>query len=212
MTSADPIAPGDDDVLVVVDVQNDFVTGALAIPDAEAIIEPINRLGARFRHVVLTQDWHPPGHVSFASAHAGAKPGDIVQAAYGAQKVFADHCVQKSHGAEFHEGLDLPNTELIVRKGFRKDIDSFSAFVENDKVTSTGLSHLLHGRGFQRVFLCGLALYGCVRFSALDARSAGFPVFVIDDASRSRADPQAAAMSAEMLAAGVRRMNSGEIA
>lgn len=212
MTSAGPITLRDDDVLIIVDVQNDFVTGSLAIPDAEAIVDPINRLGVRFRHIVLTQDWHPPNHVSFASAHAGAKPGDVVQAAYGPQKVFADHCVQKSWGAAFHDGLDLPNTELIVRKGFRRDIDSFSAFVENDKMTTTGLEHLLRGRGFQRVFLCGLALYGCVRFSALDARRAGFPAFVIDDASRLRPDPQAAAMSAEMAVAGVGRINSADLA
>lgn len=210
--SAGPTTLHDDDVLVVVDVQNDFVTGSLAIPDAEAIIEPINRLGARFRHIVLTQDWHPPGHVSFASAHAGAKTGDIVQVPYGPQKVFADHCVQKSWGAKFHDGLDLPNTEVIVRKGFRRDIDSFSAFVENDKTTTTGLEHLLRGRGFQRVFLCGLALYGCVRFSALDARRANFPAFIIDDASRSRPDPQAAALSAELAAAGVVRLKSTALA
>jgi nicotinamidase/pyrazinamidase len=208
MTTFTPIVLADNDVLVVVDLQNDFMTGSLAIPDAEAIVAPINRLGTLFQHIVLTQDWHPQGHVSFASSHCDAKIGDIVQVAYGAQKVFADHCVQQSWGAEFHAGLDLPNTELIIRKGFRRDIDSFSAFIENDKVTTTGLAHYLRGRGFERVFLCGLALYGCVRFSALDARGAGFPTFVIDDASRSRSDPRSAVMATELAAAGVQRINS----
>lgn len=212
MARPDAIRLEDDDVLVVVDVQNDFVSGSLAIPDAESIIEPVNRLGVRFRHVVLTQDWHPEGHVSFASAHPGTVPGDTVQVAYGAQRVFADHCVRDSWGAAFHARLDLPNTQLIVRKGFRRDIDSFSAFVENDKTTTTGLGAYLRARGLRRVFLCGLALYGCVRFSALDARREGFPTFVIDDASRSRPDPASEALSREMAAAGICRLASDDIA
>lgn len=209
--ASEPTTITETDILVVVDVQNDFCTGSLAIPDAEAIVPVLNRVGRLFRHVVLTQDWHPPGHVSFASSHPGAKPGDIVPVAYGPQKVFADHCAVNSWGAEMHAGLDLPNTELIIRKGFRRDIDSFSAFVENDKTTSTGLAGYLRSRGFERVFLAGLALYGCVRFSALDARKAGFPAFIIDDASRSRPDPGNAALSDELAAAGVGRLNSGDL-
>lgn len=209
--NAAAIALRDTDILVVVDVQNDFVTGTMAIPDSEAIVPVINRLGTAFSHVVLTQDWHPGKHVSFASAHPGTKAGDFVTVPYGPQKVFPDHCVQKTWGAEFHPGLDLPRTELIVRKGFRRDIDSFSAFVENDKTTTTGLAAYLRGRGFERVFLCGLALYGCVRFSALDARSAGFPAFIIDDASRSRPDPQSGALSEEMAKAGILRIQSTDL-
>jgi nicotinamidase/pyrazinamidase len=207
-----PIEPGDRDVLVVVDVQNDFCTGSLAIPGSDAIIPVINRLARRFAHVVLTQDWHPPGHVSFASAHAGRQPGDVVTASYGAQKVYRDHCVQGTAGAAFHPGLDLPNTELVLRKGFRRDVDSFSAFVENDKTTTTGLGGYLRARGLERVFVCGLALYGCVKFSALGARAEGFPTWLIDDASAGRPDPVNDPIGARELAeAGVVRLAAAQL-
>jgi len=209
---AETITVGETDVLVVVDVQNDFVTGSLATPGSEAIVPVINRLGRLFTHVIVTQDWHPPGHVSFASAHPGTHPGDFVEVDYGAQKVFKDHCVIDTPGADLHPDIDLPNTELVVRKGFRRDIDSYSAFVENDRKTTTGLAALLKARGLKRVFLCGLALYGCVKFSALGARDAGFPAWVIDDASCSRPDPvNDPVSSAELADAGVQRLKSHQL-
>lgn len=149
-----------DDALVVVDVQNDFCTGSLAIPDSLAIVPVLNRISPQFEHVVVTQDWHPPGHISFASTHAGAAPGTEVETDYGPQPVFADHCVRNTFGAEIQQDLDLENTALILRKGMNRDIDSFSAFVENDKKTTTGLAAWLKARGVRRVFLAGLALYG----------------------------------------------------
>ena len=195
-----PIKLCDNDVLLVVDVQNDFCTGSLAIPDAEAIVPVINRLGRGFPHVVVTQDWHPPGHVSFASSHAGKRPGDTITAAYGEQKVYAEHCVQGTAGADLHPALNLPSAELVLRKGTRRAVDSFSAFVENDRTTTTGLEAYLRARGVRRVFVAGLALYGCVKFSALGARAAGFETFLIDDASCGRPNPASDAIAARELA------------
>lgn len=202
----------DTDVLLVVDVQNDFCTGSLAIPGSETIVPVINRLGRIFPHIVLTQDWHPPGHVSFASAHAGARAGDTVQAAYGPQKVYADHCVQGTWGAELHAGLELTSTELILRKGTRRTVDSFSAFVENDRATTTGLEAYLRARGVTRVFVSGLAIYGCVKFSALGARAAGFETILIDDAAAGRPNPETDAIGTRELAeAGVVRVRSAAL-
>ena len=198
-----------DDVLLVVDVQNDFCTGSLAIPGSEAIVPVINRLGRLFSNIVITQDWHPPGHVSFASTHSGARPGDTVQVAYGSQRVYADHCVQGSWGAQLHAGLELTTAELVLRKGARKDVDSFSAFVENDQATTTGLAAYLHARGVKRVFATGLALYGCVKFSALGARRAGFATVLVDDAACGRPNPESDAIAVRELAeAGVVRVRS----
>jgi nicotinamidase/pyrazinamidase len=175
----------DRDVLIVVDAQRDFCPGgALAVPDGDAIMPVINRLARGFAHVVLTQDWHPPGHASFASAHPDRKPFDTIELAYGAQTLWPDHCVQGSDGAAFHPALDIPHAELVVRKGFHPGIDSYSAFRENDRKILTGLAGYLHERGFERVTLCGLATDYCVFYSAIDAREAGFPTTVALDACR----------------------------
>ncbi len=176
---------GDRDVLAVVDVQNDFCPGgALAVPGGDAIIPAVNRLAARFAHVVLTQDWHLPDHLSFAGSHPGRQPFETIEAAYGPQILWPDHCVQGTPGAAFHRDLAAPHAELVLRKGFRREIDSYSAFRENDRTTPTGLGSYLRERGFDRVTLCGLATDFCVLFSALDARMAGFEVVVIASACR----------------------------
>jgi len=196
------------DALLVIDVQNDFVDGSVAIAGAAAIVPVINRLSRRFHHVVFTKDWHPPGHVSFASSHAGARPGDQIEQADVTQLLFADHCVRGTHGAELHDGLDLNPAHLLLHKGCRPDVDSFSAFIENDGSTRTGLHGYLRERGVGRVFIVGLALYGCVRHTALDARRAGLETVVIDDACRGRPSPHIDAMSMQMAEAGVRRIDS----
>ena len=180
---------GEREVLVVVDVQNDFCPGgALAVPDGDAIVPAVNRLAGEFAHVILTQDWHPPGHSSFAGAHPGRQPFETIEAAYGPQTLWPDHCVQGTAGAAFHPALEVPHAELILRKGYRRAIDSYSAFRENDRRTPTGLAAYLRERGFDRVTLCGLATDYCVLFSALDAREAGFAVEVA-------AQPAAASIS-----------------
>lgn len=174
------------DVLIVIDVQNDFcLGGALAVADGDAVIEVIQRVAPNFAHVILTQDWHPQGHSSFASSHPGKRPFEHVQLSYGSQTLWPDHCVQQSRGAEFHSALDLPQAELILRKGFRLGIDSYSAFFENDRTTSTGLAGYLRDRGLTRVFLAGLAYDYCVGYSALDARRLGLEAFVLRDACRA---------------------------
>lgn len=178
-------ALADGDVLIVVDVQNDFCPGGnLAVPAGDEIVPLVNQLARRFQHVVLTQDWHPAGHSSFASANARRKPFEVVIFPYGPQVLWPDHCVQGSIGAEFHRGLDIPQAELIVRKGYRRAIDSYSAFYENDRVTPTGLAGYLRERGLNRVFLAGLALDFCVRYSAEDGHSSGFDIVVIEEATR----------------------------
>jgi nicotinamidase/pyrazinamidase len=175
----------DTDVLVAVDVQNDFCPGgALAVPRGDEVIAPINRLAARFANVVLTQDWHPPNHQSFASMHAGMRPYQTVTAPYGPQILWPDHCIQETFGAAFHDALRVPQAVLILRKGFRANIDSYSTFYENDRKTPTGLVGYLRERGLKRVVLAGLALDFCVRFSAEDARRDGFDVVVVEDACR----------------------------
>lgn len=178
--------PGSErDVLLVVDVQNDFCPGgALAVAGGDEIVPLVNEMIARFEHVVLTQDWHPQGHSSFASQHSGKNPFETVTMPYGEQTLWPDHCVQGSAGAAFHSGLDLPHAELIVRKGFRPAIDSYSAFFENDLRTPTGLGGYLRERGLRRVFLAGLATDFCVRFSAIDACREGFSAAVLAPACR----------------------------
>jgi len=171
--------------LVIVDVQNDFCPGgALAVPEGDRIIPAVNRLAAEFAHVVLTQDWHPPGHASFASSHPGRQPFDTIDLSYGRQILWPDHCVQGTSGAAFHPGLDVPHAELVLRKGFRTAIDSYSAFFENDHRTPTGLTGYLENRRFEHVTLCGLATDFCVFYSAIDGRQAGFEVTVVTDACR----------------------------
>lgn len=176
---------GDDGVLIIVDVQNDFCPGgALAVPQGDEIIPIVNGLAARFRNVVLTQDWHPHDHSSFASSHPGTKPFDTISVSYGPQVLWPDHCVQDTPGAAFHPGLCAPHAALVLRKGFRRGIDSYSAFYENDRKTPTGLTGYLRERGLTRLFLAGLAFDFCVRYSAEDARREGFDAFVIEDACR----------------------------
>jgi nicotinamidase/pyrazinamidase len=174
------------DVLIVIDVQNDFCPGGtLAVPGGDGVIDVIHRIAPMFEHIVLTQDWHPAGHTSFASAHAGKQPFETIELSYGMQTLWPDHCVQGSTGAEFHPSLHLPQAELILRKGFRPQIDSYSAFFENDRVTPTGLAGYLDERGLNRVFLAGLAYDFCVGYSALDARRLGLPAVILRDACRA---------------------------
>ncbi len=178
------IKTSDADLLLVVDVQHDFCPGGrLPVPHGDAVVEPINQLARRFAHVVLTQDWHPRGHRSFASTH-GRAAYETITAPYGPQILWPNHCVQGTHGAALCDDLDIPHAELILRKGFRPEIDSYSAFFENDRTTPTGLGGYLRERGFKRVFIAGLAFDFCVRYSAEDARAQGFAVFVIEDACR----------------------------
>ncbi|MFZ2003873.1 MAG: bifunctional nicotinamidase/pyrazinamidase [Stellaceae bacterium] len=173
------------DVLLVVDVQNDFCPGgALAVPEGDEIVPIVNRLARDFTHVVLTQDWHTPGHSSFASAHPGGQPFATMKMPYGEQILWPDHCVQGTSGAAFHVGLDVPHAELVLRKGYHPQIDSYSAFRENDRKTATGLAAYLRERSFTRVTLCGLATDFCVLYSALDAVAAGFEARVVVDACR----------------------------
>ncbi|MBZ7920377.1 bifunctional nicotinamidase/pyrazinamidase [Ensifer adhaerens] len=174
-----------DKALVVVDVQNDFCPGgALAVAGGDEIVPMINGLIDRFEHVVLTQDWHPAGHSSFASSHPGKNPFEMIAMPYGGQTLWPDHCVQGSGGADFHPALEWTRAELLIRKGFRPEIDSYSAFFENDRRTPTGLTGYLRDRGIKRVTLCGLATDFCVAFSALDAVAQGFSTSVILEACR----------------------------
>jgi nicotinamidase/pyrazinamidase len=178
------IAP--QDVLIIIDVQNDFCPdGALAVPGGDSVLAPIHQIAPHFQHIILTQDWHPADHSSFASAHAGKKPYQQIELSYGTQTLWPDHCVQGSKGAEFHPALHLPQAELILRKGFRPQIDSYSAFFENDRVTPTGLAGYLRERNLTRIFLAGLAYDFCVGYSALDARRLGLQVVIIRDACRA---------------------------
>ena len=181
-----PLPPGPTDCLVVVDVQNDFMpSGALAVPDGDAVVPVINRLMPHFPHLVLTQDWHPPGHLSFASSHPGRRPFETVGMPYGLQTLWPDHCLQGTGGAAFHPDLATNRAEMIVRKGYRPAIDSYSAFMENDRTTPTGLTGYLRERGFTRLFFAGLATDFCVRWSVEDARAAGFEAVLIEDACRA---------------------------
>lgn len=171
--------------LVVIDVQNDFIPGGqLAVPGGDEIVPLINRLGRSFRQVILAQDWHPAGHASFASSHPDKQPFDLIQLPYGEQKLWPDHCIQGTQGAALHPALDLQHAQLIIRKGCNPDIDSYSAFMEADRQTPTGLTGYLKERGIDTVYMVGLALDFCVMFSALDARAAGFNAFVVLDACR----------------------------
>lgn len=177
---------GERDVLIITDPQLDFCPdGALAVPRGDEIMPVVNRLARRFRHVIATQDWHPAGHASFASSHVGRRPFDTIEFAYGPQTLWPDHCVQQSRGAEFHPALDVGQIELVIRKGYHRAIDSYSAFRENDRETPTGLSGYLRERGLERVTLCGLATDFCVAFSAIDACAAGFETVVMLQASRA---------------------------
>ncbi|WP_095120909.1 bifunctional nicotinamidase/pyrazinamidase [Pseudomonas sp. Irchel s3f10] len=172
--------------LLVIDVQNDFTPGGqLAVPEGDLIVPLINRLARQFTQVVVAQDWHPTGHASFASSHPGHQPYDVIQLPYGEQTLWPDHCVQSTAGAEFHRELDLPHAQLIIRKGCNPDIDSYSAFLEADRQTTTGLAGYLKERGIDTVYMVGLALDFCVMYSALDARAAGFNAYLVLDACRA---------------------------
>jgi nicotinamidase/pyrazinamidase len=176
----------DDDLLLIIDVQNDFCPGgALAVADGDAVVPVVNRLAERFDHVVLTQDWHPSGHSSFATAHPGSAPFETISMAYGQQTLWPDHCVQGTPGAAFHPRLATERAELVIRKGFRNAIDSYSAFYENDRRTPTGLAGYLRERGLRRIFLAGLATDFCVHYSAMDARRLGFDTVLIESGCRA---------------------------
>jgi nicotinamidase/pyrazinamidase len=200
--------------LIVIDVQNDFCPGgALAVPKGDEVVRPINRLIQTFHHVVLTQDWHPKGHSSFASSHTGAAPFSNIAMPYGEQTLWPDHCVQGTPGAEFHRDLVWTKAELIIRKGFRGAIDSYSAFFENDRITPTGLGGYLSERGLRRLVMAGLATDFCVAYSALDAARLGFEVAVAMDACRAIALGGSLKSAEErMRAAGVRLTESAQVA
>jgi nicotinamidase/pyrazinamidase len=174
------------DVLLAVDLQNDFMPGgALAVPAGDEVVPGINALARRFANIVLTQDWHPPRHISFASSHPGRQPFERIRLPYGEQILWPDHCVQGTSGAALHSDVAIPHAQLVVRKGYHPGVDSYSAFVEADGKHSTGLAGYLRERGIRRVFLCGLATDFCVAWSAVDGRKAGFAVIVVEDACRA---------------------------
>jgi nicotinamidase/pyrazinamidase len=208
------IKPGPQDVLLVIDVQNCFTPGgSLAVKDGDAIVPLINKLAGGFEHVVLTQDWHTSGHVSFASSHAGKKPFETTSLPYGTQVLWPDHCVQGTDGANLHPALKIPHAELVIRKGYRKDVDSYSAFMEADGKTPTGLAGYLRERGLSRCYFVGLATDFCVGWSALDARKAGFEAAVIEDACRGiDVGGSLAKAWADMQGAGVKRLQSADLA
>lgn len=198
--------------LLVIDLQNDFCPGgALAVPDGDAIVPVVNRLIDRFDHVLQTQDWHPSGHHSFASTHPDHEPLETIETDYGEQTLWPDHCVQGTDGAAFHPDLDTSKTELIIRKGFRPDIDSYSAFFENDHETPTGLTGYLRERGIDRLYLVGLATDFCVKWSALDGQQQNFDICVIEDAVRGiDADGSLGRAWQEMRDAGVQVLSAEE--
>jgi nicotinamidase/pyrazinamidase len=207
------LQPQPTDALLVIDLQNDFCPGgSLEVAEGDAIVPLINTLAAKFEHVILTQDWHPTQHISFASTYPGTQPYQQIEVLYGPQTLWPDHCLQSSEGAAFHPALDIPHTELILRKGSRRGIDSYSAFLENDHRTATGLSGYLKERGLTRLFLCGLAYDFCVRYSALDGKALGFEIIVIEDATRAVNLPGSIGATDEALVlAGVSRIQSAEI-
>lgn len=212
--AADQIAIDDKSVLLVIDVQNCFLPGgSLAVKDGDQVVPVINRIAKSFANVVMTQDWHTAGHVSFASSHSGKKPFEVIDLNYGKQVLWPDHCVQGTDGAALSKDLNVPQAELILRKGFHKDVDSYSAFTEADGKTSTGLAKYLEARGLQRVFVAGLATDFCIAWSALDARKAGFETYVVEDACRG-IDTQGSLAKAwsDMDKAGVKRIQSSNIA
>lgn len=202
-----PARPAENRVLLAVDIQNDFCpNGALAVPGGDEVVPIVNKLSRQFTHVILTQDWHCRDHLSFASAHPGKKPLERVELPYGEQILWPDHCVQGTRGAQFHPDLDVAHCELILRKGYHREIDSYSVFFENDRQTPTGLAGYLRERGLTRLFLVGLATDFCVAYSALDARRLGFEVTVIEEGCRGiNVDGSLEAAWRQMAEAGVAR-------
>jgi len=207
------IKPGDDDVLAVVDVQNCFLPGGtLPVPEGDKIIPIVNRIASAFRHVVITQDWHTKGHISFASSHAGKKPFETVTLPYGTQVLWPDHCIQGTADAELHKDLRIPHAALIIRKGYRPQVDSYSAFLEADRATMTGLTGYLKERGLKHVYFAGLATDFCVAWSSVDAKRAGFAATVVEDATRGiDAGGSLAKAWADMTGAGVGRIKASDI-
>jgi nicotinamidase/pyrazinamidase len=203
------IRPGNQDLLLITDVQNDFCPGgALAVANGDAVVPIINRLAERFEHVALTQDWHPKGHSSFAASHPGSAPFETINMPYGEQTLWPDHCVQGTPGAAFHLQLETKRAEMVIRKGFRPEIDSYSAFYENDRRTPTGLAGYLRERGLRRIFLVGLATDYCVYYSAVDARKLGFDAVLVEAGCRAiDLSGSLDAAWAGMAAAGVQRVN-----
>ncbi|WP_342360352.1 bifunctional nicotinamidase/pyrazinamidase [Terrarubrum flagellatum] len=199
--------------LIVIDVQNDFCAGgSLAVPDGDAVIAPINAMAKRFQTIVLTQDWHPPGHASFASAHPEKNPFETIEMPYGPQVLWPDHCVMGTRGAEFHAALDIPGAQTIIRKGYRVSVDSYSGFKEADRATSTGLAGYLRERGVTRVVCAGLATDFCVAWTAQDARAAGLEALVVEDACRAiDANGSLAAAWKAMGDAGVKRISAADL-
>jgi len=212
--AAGPVKPGRDSALVVVDVQNCFVTGGtLPVKGGEDVVPVINKLARLFENVIVTQDWHTPGHASFASTHAGKKPFETTRLSYGTQVLWPDHCVQGTPDAAVHKDIDIPHAQLVIRKGFHKDTDSYSAFLEADRKTSTGLAGYFKARGIKSVYIAGLATDFCVAWTALDARKAGFAAAVIEDASRGiDLNGSVAKAWTQMTRAGVRRIQSSDLA
>jgi nicotinamidase/pyrazinamidase len=204
----------DTSALLVIDVQNCFLPGgSLAVKDGEQVVPVINRIAKGFTNIVMTQDWHTVGHVSFASSHAGKKPFETIDLAYGKQVLWPDHCVQGTDGAALSKDLAIPQAELVIRKGFHKDVDSYSAFTEADGKTTTGLAAYLKARKLQRLFVAGLATDFCVAWTALDARKAGFETYVVEDACRGIDNQGSLAQAwADMAKAGVKRIQSADIA
>jgi nicotinamidase/pyrazinamidase len=205
--------PGANAALVVVDVQNCFVTGGtLPVKGGEEVVPVINKLAAVFDNIIVTQDWHTPAHTSFASSHAGKKPFESIKLAYGNQVLWPDHCVQGTEDAALHKGLLLPTAQLVIRKGFHKEVDSYSAFAEADRKTLTGLAGYLKARGIKSVYVTGLATDLMLAWTAMDARKAGFETAVIEDATRAiDLNGSLAAAWKDMAAKGVKRMQSKDI-
>jgi nicotinamidase/pyrazinamidase len=205
------------DALLVIDMQRDFlppldgIGGALEVRGGDAIIPGISALARKFDHVLLTQDWHPRGHISFASTHGKQPFTDTIEAPYGTQHLWPDHCVQGAPGADLHPALSIPHAELLLRKGFRKNIDSYSAFTENDGVTPTGLAGYLRERGFTRLFFTGVAYDYCVGFSALAAARLGFESIVVEDLTRGIAAPSIDSTNTAFAAAHVLRLQSAAV-
>jgi len=200
-------------VLIVTDIQNDFLPGgALAVADGHAIIPLVNEIARKFRNVIITQDWHPAGHISFASSHPGRSPFEVIDLRYGPQVLWPDHCIQGSFGAALAEGLDIPHAQLVIRKGYHAHTDSYSSFFEADRKTPTGLTGYLFERGIETAYVVGLATDFCVSWTALDARTHGFDTVVIEDGCRAiDTNDSLAAAIAQMDAAGVRRILSHQL-
>jgi nicotinamidase/pyrazinamidase len=212
--AATKISPDERSVLIVVDVQNCFLPGgSLAVKDGEQVVPIINRIAKAFANVVMTQDWHTPEHVSFASAHPGKKPFETIKLPYGDQVLWPDHCVQGTSSADISKDISIPQAELIVRKGYNKDMDSYSAFFEADHKTPTGLAGYLKERSIDKAFVAGLATDFCVAWTAIDARSIGLETYVVEDACRGiDTNGSLAAAWTTMQKAGVKRITSEELA